>query len=107
MVEVNVWEERAVPTPQGTVKVYELFLGDLNSFYVASLEEGGHGTAWGMGSSPREALADAARKWQEHWKGERENPFLQKGVRFEPHSAPLSRLTGREQDSLDRDLYGD
>jgi len=107
MGDMNVWVERAVPVQQGLVKVYQVFLEGLNSFYVASLEEGGHGAAWGMGGSPQEALADAARKWQEYWEGEKPNPFLLKGVRFEPHSAPLSRLTGREQDASDRDLYED
>ena len=107
VVEVNVWEERAVPTPQGVVKIYQIFLGDLSAFYVASLEDGGHGSAWGMGANPREALEDAAEKWEKYWEGQKSNPFLLKEVRGEPHSAPLDRLTGREEDSLDRDLYGD
>jgi len=107
MVEVNAWGERAIPTPQGIVKVYQIFLENINSFYIVALEDGGHGSAWGMGATPQEALVEAAEKWQNWWKGEKPNPFLLKGVRFEPHSAPLDRLTGREQDALDRDLYGD
>jgi len=107
MEDMKAWGERAVSTPQGVVRVYQIFLGNLSTFYVASLEDGGHGAAWGMGATPQEALKDASEKWQKYWEGEKENPFLLKGVRFEPHSAPLERLTGREQDPSDRDLYGD
>ena len=106
-IDVNVSAERTVTTPQGLVKIYHIFLENLNSFFIASLEDGGHGTAWGMGATPQEALKDASEKWDSYWEGEKENPFLLKQVRFEPHSAPLERLTGQEQDVSDRDLYGD
>ena len=107
MEDMKAWVERAVSTPQGVVRIYQIFLGDLNSFYVVSLESEGHGSAWGLGGSPQEALQDAARKWNSYWEGEKENSFLLKEVRFEPHSASLERLTGRERLAPDRDLYGD
>jgi hypothetical protein len=111
----------------GTVYVYRVepddhHVGDayFASFYIATYETKGHlGKIWGWGGSPREALKDAERKWNEEGKARTEgrpNPFwkalkpLKEKVkeevkeRLEPISDELKLTEGDLEDIIFEDL---
>jgi len=61
---------------KGMIFVYEVRPeGILSPFYLATFDDEGSEVAWGMGSTPKKAIEDAAKKWVNYVDEEEGNPF--------------------------------
>jgi hypothetical protein len=66
---------------EGTVYIYEFiphpieFVMNIESFYLATFFNDVFEIAWGVGRDPKEALEEAARRWQKYGDENDENPF--------------------------------
>ncbi len=50
-------------------------IGHATKFFIATFSDDNTEISWGLGGDPKEALEEAAKKWQEKVGEEEENPF--------------------------------